>query len=262
MKEHTITTMRQLLSNQDTEMLSALKDKEQHKYRDLMEVRGRQLKTLRVGGKLITKEKIHQAASEIGMDPQRAEALLLGHPEMVFNPKFLGAQVSRMLGVPNKTMQQWRDASPLERIGGPIGTAAWKLGRAAEKAEKWLHFTPAEQRQTISGYAAREQTAGSAFGPAANIDRTCIGRFTITPRGRPAIVGPMLGSDEYYRCRNDPTYHRYWKDFSHAEDADKVPELVSKLGLEPDRYMQQRKQERFKHKYFKFQKKAGRRHYR
>jgi hypothetical protein len=263
MREHTITKMRQMLSHQDNTMLSELKEKQRHKFRPLSEAR----LPFMSGNPSRDKQVVRRAALQAGFKStnliRSLADVLTTTPDAILNPSTLAAMgalsrgaISSMLGggfdpdyrVPEKHGVLSHTASSLERIGGKVGTSVYKTGRTLQKAEKWFVPWDPEMGEEAVGKRAKNYSRGSAFDPQTRGRRDdCVARRISVPGEQPYYVGYQMGTPGYERCMASSESDEYQKVkelkrlLSRRENAEKLPELVRQLGMEPEEYLKHRR---------------------
>lgn len=263
MTEHTITKMRELLSSKDSEMFADMKATVRHKFRPLQETQ--KLNRGFGGGAAINRQNIKTAAAAAGVTNKRAiEAitnLLVAHPEAVFNSVFWkkmgsGAASAFLHGkfdteykAPEEGGALSRHASSFERVGGKLGTGAYKAGRALQKAEKWFNVTDPDQ--------TREYSRGSAFSHARRgaVD-ACIKRRINIRGGADSYIGHEMGSPGYEKCMSDPSEQRDMDIFRKTQYAEVLPKVLQQMGYDPATYLKTKRDE-MAFKRGKFNKKRG-----
>jgi len=232
-------------------MLSALKAQEQHKRRMLSEARIPFAKPT-AGGKVFSKPNIRAAASRAGVTDRRAVSALIDvltlHPHAVLNSAFwkqVGAGAASFFlhgtfdpnySVPEVGGAMSHRASSLERIGGQIGTGAYKAGRALQKAEKWFNTSDPDARRFYSRDSAFNPTRSGA------ID-ACIKRRVGIANGPDAYIGYDMGTREYEQCVNNPQAQDEVNIRRNAKHYKHLPGVLRELGVDPDRYMKMKRHE-------------------
>lgn len=256
MREHTITVMRQMLSHRDRDELAGLKEKQQHRSRPLTEARlpffSNNIST--------KKQAIRAAAREAGItgsaDVKALTNELIANPQALFKGSFwqkLGRGMASAVThgkfdssyrVPDKGSTLSREASSLERVGGPIATGIYKGGRALQNLEKRL--TPWDVNQGSNIAPARKYSRGSAFDPAGNRgDRDkCTAKRIDMAGGKPVFVGYNMGSKEYERCMSGGGAEgvgELKRVLSRRSVASKLPAFVKALGIDPEYYLKRQR---------------------
>ena len=261
MREHTVTTIRQMLSSQDSDVVASLKANQQHKFRSLSETR-----ISFIDPKKTTKtlQDVRIASPEAGLKDQAAikgiANLLSGHPKALFNPKFWNSigrgSISALLHgkfdpnykIPGSGGTLSKNASSLERVGGPLATGAYKAGRALQKAEDWfnIHDPDAGEGQ----FAARSYSTGSAFDPRGARDQrdACSAKKFKAPGQEPVVIGYTMGTPEYEQCMEPNSSG--WRELENSKNVlsrssvlAKLPDVMKNLGIDAETYLKHRQAE-------------------
>lgn len=260
MREHTITKIREMLSSDDRTVVSQLKEKQRHSFRSLQESRRASFAT---GNTSRDKQTVRAAALRAGIrDSSAIRALadiITSNPDAIFSPRMLGkiarGSVSAALGggfdpkyrIPKYHGVLSKDASSLERIGGPIGTKLYKAGRALQNAESW--FTPWDPDAGDAGLGVpqREYTRGSAFDPSNARGRRdqCIKQRINVPGEDKFYIGYEMGTPGYERCMSNSANANEVAKLQQALRrpgvAEKIPDLARELGIDPDEYLKHKR---------------------
>jgi len=263
MREHTITKMRDLLSDRDKEVLSDMKEQVRHRCRSLQEAR-MFLNRAASAGKFFNRGAVQQAAVRAGVTDQKAirviSDLLANRPEAVLNLAFWkkmgrGAASAVLHGkfdpnykAPKRGGALSWEASSLERIGGAVGTTTYRAGRALQKAEKWFNIEDPDQ--------SRSYSRGSAFGSRAGAVDACAKKKVFTSDGRTAYIGYDMGSPEYERCMSDPSEQSNVNVRMNDKYYKHLPDVLKELGVDPDKYISHKRDE-FTYKRGKYRSKRG-----
>lgn len=262
MREHTVTKLREMLSQQDRSVVSELKEKQRHRSRSLSESR----LSFVTGNPSRDKQTVRAAAVRAGFkNPADIRALadaITANPDSVFSPKMLGnfgmiarGAVSAALGggfdtdyeLPAQHGVLSHTASSLERIGGPVGTNIYKAGRKLQSAEKWFTTWDPDVGDSGLGVPQREYTRGSAFDPHGARGRRdqCVKRRISVPGEKPFFVGYEMGTPGYERCMNDrqrsDEIAQLQRVLKKPGAAAKLPDLARELGIEPEEYLKHRR---------------------
>lgn len=257
MKEHTINVVRQMLSDQDRGMLTDLKEKQRHASRSLQEA----LPSFFRASPSRQQQMARAAAQKAGITDQNAirqlTAILQNDPGAILKGSFwgqAGGAVASAL-VHGKADTNYRvsdvggtlsrEASSLERVGGSAATGAYKVGRALQKAEKWLTPWDPEQGDPTMGIGPRNNYGrGSAFDPSQNRGARdqCIVKKVNTPGG-PMYIGHKMGSPGYEKCMSGDgddasNVRELQRVLKRPGVSSKVSDFVANLGMDPDMVLQ------------------------
>jgi len=233
-------------------MLADLKEKEQHKFRSLHEVRRKFARMRSSAMRLFTKKEVADASRRVGIKDRGEIAglqeLLVHHPDAILNVNYWksigkGAASAFFYGKADIDYSPAkeggplsRDASSLERIGGSVGTGVYKAGRALQKAEKWFDIKdPAGRR-----LRGKKFSPGSAFGARGDDIDKCISKRVGMHGGKFVYIGHEMGTAGYERCLDDENEKDKLADMKSKRYAEHLPEILRELGVDPDKYMKHR----------------------